>query len=61
MFKITGYKNDINVKECVVSTESELPNKESCIRMGVGIASEAFIIDTAEAAILNDGYVWTKV
>lgn len=58
MFRITGNKQNVNVKECIASTESDLPNRTKCEEMVIGIGSECFIINTASVAFLDEGYNW---
>lgn len=61
MFRVTGNKKNINVKECIASTEAELPGIGECLDKGIGLGSTAFIVDTAEAAILDEEYIWIKI
>lgn len=61
MFRITGQKQNVNVKECIASSASELPDKDECYKQSIGLGSECFVIDTSDVYVLNDDYVWTVV
>lgn len=61
MFKITGHKDNVTIKECVASTVVELPDEDQCKDYGVSLGSEVLVIATSDVYILDDDYEWKKI